>query len=306
MQIIVRSARRVLTPRAQSTAFRRPMIAAPEVDHAVAVRAARRLNRAAGLLAASVFADSAIEHYRGSFRNKAMYTPLVVSTLSLLASAHGHGDRRHGAHRMRDATYAIAGLAGLVGTGFHIYNITRKPGRFSWQNLFYSAPIGAPAALSLSGMLGFLAERVRDNAPGTLPTIGGYPAGRAVAALTGLGILGTTGEAGLLHFRGAFHNPAMYVPVTMPPVAAALLGGTAFGRSRVRRPLTRLWLRGTALMGYAGVAFHTYGVSRAMGGWRNWRQNVVDGPPLPAPPSFAGLALAGLAALGLLEDHPDD
>ena len=34
-----------------------------------------------------------------------------------------------------------------------------------------------------------------------------------------------------------------------------------------------------------------------MGGWRNWSQNVLNGPPLPAPPSFTGLAMAGLAAL---------
>jgi hypothetical protein len=46
-------------------------------------------------------------------------------------------------------------------------------------------------------------------------------------------------------------------------------------------------------------------VSRDMGGWGNWKQNVLNGPPLPAPPSFTGLALAGLAALRLLEDHPD-
>jgi hypothetical protein len=38
-----------------------------------------------------------------------------------------------------------------------------------------------------------------------------------------------------------------------------------------------------------------------MGGWRNWQQNVVDGPPLPAPPSFSALAIAGLAALRLRE-----
>ena len=38
-----------------------------------------------------------------------------------------------------------------------------------------------------------------------------------------------------------------------------------------------------------------------MGGWRNWTQNVQNGPPLPAPPSFTGLALAGLAALDRLE-----
>jgi hypothetical protein len=38
-----------------------------------------------------------------------------------------------------------------------------------------------------------------------------------------------------------------------------------------------------------------------MGGWRNWSQNLVDGPPLPAPPAFTGIALAGLGLLPLLE-----
>ncbi len=63
-----------------------------------AVTAARRLNRAAGLIATSVLIDSAMEHYRGAFSNKAMYTPIVVSALSLLASFHGHRDRRPVAH----------------------------------------------------------------------------------------------------------------------------------------------------------------------------------------------------------------
>ena len=120
------------------------------------------------------------------------------------------------------------------------------------------------------------------------------------------GLLGTTAEAGLLHFRGAFHNPAMLLPVTMPPVAAALLVNAAAGDARHRRPFTRFWLGLTSLMGIAGVGFHILGVSRAMGGWRNWRQNMVDGPPIPAPPSFVALALAGLAALALMRAHPDE
>ena len=45
------------------------------------MRAARRLNRAAGTIAASVLIDSAMEHYRGAFENKAMYTPIVASAL---------------------------------------------------------------------------------------------------------------------------------------------------------------------------------------------------------------------------------
>lgn len=276
------------------------------LDPSAPVKAARRLNRAAGLIASSVLADSAIEHYRGSFHNKAMLAPLITAALSLAVSAHGNADKRPAAHLARDYVYATAALTGLVGTCFHLFNIYKKPGRFSWQNLFYSAPIGAPAALILSGATGFLAERVRDTAPGFAPTIGGVSAGRVVAAATSVGLLGTVAEAGLLHFRGAYHDPFMYLPVTIPPFTAALIGNAALGSTRERRPWTRLWLRLTALLGFFGAGFHMIGVARNMGGWRNWRQNVLNGPPIPAPPSFTGLALAGLAALGLMEDHPDD
>jgi hypothetical protein len=151
-----------------------------------------------------------------------------------------------------------------------------------------------------------LAERVRSTLPGRAPAICGVSAGRAVAAATSLGLLGTVAEAGLLHFRGAYHDPFMYLPVTIPPLTAVLIGNAALGRTRQRRPLTRFWLRFTALLGFAGVGFHVIGVARNMGGWRNWSQNVLNGPPIPAPPSFTGLALAGLAALGLMEDHLDD
>ena len=267
-----------------------------------AVRAARRLNRASGLLAFSVLADSAVEHYRGRFQNPAMYTPLAVSSLALIASLHGTADRRRGAHRARDAIYAISGVTSLVGFGFHLYNVGKRPGGYrSMGNLFYGAPIGAPWALSLAGLFGFASERVRDNPPGRRVTVFGLPAGRLLTLLSSGGLLGTVGEVGLLHFRGAFQNPVMYVPVSLPPVAAAALAGTA-AAPRLRF-LTRQLLRLTALMGFAGVGFHAYGVHRAMGGWRNWKQNVPDGPPLPAPPSFTGVALAGLAALRLLEDH---
>ena len=269
------------------------------------VTAARRLNRAAGTLAASVFADSAVEHYRGSFKNKAMLTPLIVSALSIATSIHGTADRRPLSHIARDATYALAAVTGLVGTGFHFFNVGKKTGGFCWQNLFYGAPLGAPFAILLSGLIGFCSERVRETSRWKVPTIFKLPAGRTMAAVIGAGLLGTTAEAGLLHFRGAFHNPLMLLPVTLPPVGALLMGFAAAGPPGRNLFVTRWFLWLLTAMGFAGSALHAYGISRAMGGWRNWSQNVIDGPPLPAPPSFAGLALAGLAALGLMDDHPD-
>ncbi len=269
------------------------------------VLAARRLNRAAGTLAASVLADSGIAHYRGSFKNKVMFTPLAVSALTLGTSIHGTSDLQPVAHRLRDTIYLMAATTGLIGTGFHVYNVGKKTGGFSWQNLFYAAPLGAPMAILLSGLIGFCSERVRESEPGARPRIFSRPAGRTMAAVVGAGLLGTTGEAGLLHFRGAFHNPFMTLPVTLPPIGALLLSSAAAaGPGRTHR-FARWWMRLLAVMGFAGVGFHAYGVSRNMGGWRNWSQNILNGPPLPAPPSFAGLALAGLAALGLMEDHPD-
>ena len=93
--------------------------------------------------------------------------------------------------------------------------------------------------------------------------------------------------------------------LAMGAIGAALMAEVAFGKPGRDRWLTRWWMRLTALLGFAGVGFHAFGVSRNMGGWRNWSQNLLNGPPLPAPPSFTGMALAGLAAMGLLEDHPD-
>jgi hypothetical protein len=91
----------------------------------------------------------------------------------------------------------------------------------------------------------------------------------------------------------------MWLPVTVPPIGAALLARAAVERGPGWRRLTTAWLALTAALGIGGVGFHIFGVHRAMGGWRNWRQNVIDGPPLPAPPAFTAFAIGGLAALGL-------
>jgi hypothetical protein len=261
------------------------------------IHAARAFNRSSALLAWSALTDSAVEHYRGSFENRAMYTPLIIGSLSLAAGVHGGADHVGSRHPIRHAIYLSAAGVGLAGTGFHLYNVTKRPGRFSWHNLFYGAPLGAPAALLLSGALGAVGERLRDE-PAHDPRLFGMPAGKALALVAAVGMLGTVGEVALLHFRGAFQHRAMYAPVTIPPIAAALLASAALSPPRPNW-WTRVWLRATAMLGAIGVGFHIRGVARQQGGWRNWSQNVLNGPPIPAPPSFTALATAGLAALRL-------
>lgn len=263
---------------------------------------ARLLRASAALLAGSVLADSATEHYRGSYKNPAMYLPLISASLAILAA--GQGSVSGGGvitRRFRDSAYGLAGALGLGGVGFHLFNVGKRPGGYNWLNLFYAAPLGAPAALSLTGLIGYAAERLSSPGGSSGKRLFALPFGRALAGVTGVGIMGTVSEALLLHFRGAFQNPFMWLPVSLPPVASALVVKAALTSSSDRHWLTRGWLWLTAALGIGGVGFHAYGVSRAMGGWRNWSQNVIDGPPLPAPPSFSALALAGLAALDLIE-----
>ena len=199
----------------------------PRGNAQVHITASRAFNQSSALLALSVLADSTVEHYRGLFRNPAMFTPLLSATLSLLAGLHGGRDRASRSHPVRRGIYGFATVAGIAGTGFHLYNVTKRAGGWSWNNLFYAAPLGAPTALLLSGGLGAIAERLRDE-PASEPRLLGMPAGKALALVVSAGLLGTVGEMGLLHFRGAFQHPAMYAPVILPPVAAGLLVQTAF------------------------------------------------------------------------------
>jgi hypothetical protein len=180
---------------AQRRQLARPALAPPATMPAQN-QAAQQINRASTLLAGAVLADSAVEHYRGSFHNSAMYVPLVVSAQTLAAGLHGTVAQNGRADVRREATHQLAVVSGIAGTGFHFYNIAKRVGGISWLNLFYAAPLGAPAALSFSGMLGLLAERIRDGGP----AICGVMPSHLTAWLTAAGLVGTAGEAGLMHF----------------------------------------------------------------------------------------------------------
>ena len=98
----------------------------------------------------------------------------------------------------------------------------------------------------------------------------------------------------------------MYLPVTMPPAAAALMAKAALGDARKNHWFTRLWLGLPASWAWP-VPDSIFTACRApWAAGATGARTRLDGPPIPAPPSFTGLALAGLAALALLRAHPDD
>ena len=256
-------------------------------------QAARLIAGGAALLAGAVLADSSVEHYRGSFDNRAMPAPVAASALALLTDG---GLALGRAPPLAMAIHAASAAVGTAGLGFHAWNIAKQPGGPRWGTLFYQAPIGAPAALVLAGGLGAAAQALARGQG----TLGPVPllSGRVVAGVCAFGIAGTAAEAALLHFRGAYHNKVMWLPVTLTPLAALMLARTAL-TGRISW-ITTAALAVTAALGLAGSGFHAYGISRDMGGWKNWRQNLFAGPPLPAPPSYTGLAIAAFGALLLM------
>jgi hypothetical protein len=267
------------------------------------LKASRLLNTAAATLAASVLTDSTAEHYRAGFHNRAMFIAPTVSAVTLAtATAFACAPRRQGV--LPGSVFGAAVVTGLVGFGFHLTNVSRRVGGWNSANVFHGAPIAAPLAITMAGLLGIAASRVARNNlsnDARVPPCGKRRASVALGSLSALGLAGTSMEAGALHFRGAFQNPFMYAPVAIPPIAAVTLATAALTKSSRAHRAAGALLRLTSWLGLVGMGFHAWGVHRRMGGWDNWRQNLLAGPPLPAPPAFTGLALAGLAALELLE-----
>lgn len=257
--------------------------------------AAQAIAAGAAILCLSVALDSGIEHYRGSFKDRAMFVGPTMALLGLAAASWVAFRPEEAAKRLPRMAFATVGVAGLAGLGFHAYNILKRPGQFRALNLFYGAPAGAPAALTLAGVYGVIAGQIISGSRHVKARLPRYS-----AALIAFSLLGTVAEAGFLHFRGAFQNPAMYAPVTIPPLAAIAIGAAALS-PRASAAATPL-LKATAVLGIAGPMFHAYGIHRNMGGWKNWSQMLLQGPPLPAPPAFLGIAVAGLGLLPLLEE----
>ena len=136
------------------------------IDHVLRDVSHGRFERSlSGLTAVSALVTGAevyLEHYKGSFGNKWMRSPVVLTPPLVAAGVAGLFSRR----AAKTALPVTAGLYfanGLVGEYFHARGVARKPG--GWAEYSYNLPMGppisAPGLMSMVGGMGLLASILR-------------------------------------------------------------------------------------------------------------------------------------------------
>jgi hypothetical protein len=102
------------------------------------------------------------EHYRGSFGDKWMWTPIVATPPLVAAGVAGVCSER-AARTLLPAVSALYALDGAIGVVTHVRGVRRKPGGFRepLYNIVMGPPLLAPGSLALVGGAGVLAAIAR-------------------------------------------------------------------------------------------------------------------------------------------------
>ena len=107
-------------------------------------------------------AEIYFEHYKGSFGDKWMWTPLVLTPPLTAAGLAGFASEK-AAKTALPVVSALYFLDGLIGIVTHIQGVRKRPGGFkeAHYNLVMGPPLLAPGSLCLVGALGVAAAIVK-------------------------------------------------------------------------------------------------------------------------------------------------
>ena len=103
-----------------------------------------------------------LEHYKGSFGDKWMWTPLWLTPPLTAAGVAGFVSPK-AARTVLPFFGALYALDGVIGMYTHIRGVERRPGGFreTHYNLVMGPPLLAPGSLALGGAMGMLAAVVK-------------------------------------------------------------------------------------------------------------------------------------------------
>jgi len=267
--------------------------------------------------------EAYMQHQRGAFANRWMWTPVGLTVPVGLAAAGALFSKRI-ARSFLPVISLVSLLDGAIGFGLHVRGIQRLPGGFKigQYNVVMGPPVFAPLLLSIVGILGLTASFLRRE---ILP----YPPPKRRALAGALGALAARrrsaeaadlendvahgrfqqgmalsavflcllsgGEVYFEHLRGSFNQRFMWIPAwaTLPMVGVGL---AAVGSGWVARALLPFVSVGTFLVGLLGFTLHLRGIKRMPGGFSNLQFNITLGPPLFAPLLFSAVGLLGTLA----------
>lgn len=122
----------------------------------------RSLSGLTAVAALVTTAEIYFEHYKASFGNKWMWSPILVTPPVMVAGIGGVFSRKW-AKTVLPITAGIYTANGLLGEYFHARGVARKPG--GWANASYNVPTGppiaAPGLMCIVGGMGLLAALLR-------------------------------------------------------------------------------------------------------------------------------------------------
>jgi hypothetical protein len=106
--------------------------------------------------------ESWYSHYKDNFKYKVQWSPVLLTPLMLVATLGALKSKRL-ANTLLPAASAVLMLDGVIGFGYHVRGILRRPGgkKKPLYNILYGPPIFAPLLVAACGMLGMMAYLMR-------------------------------------------------------------------------------------------------------------------------------------------------
>lgn len=268
--------------------------------------------------------EVAYEHYQGSYSQRIMYTPVIISGALMGVSVWSIFSRRV-ARTLLPVTSAVMLADGLTGFVFHVRGIARKPGgwRIPIFNLIMGPPVLAPLLLGVSGFLGIVTAFLRREddlvAPGKQLSKK-YPTGlrvhpwglsreartleqdiregkfqKLMAMAAALSMLCSGFEALYSHYKNNYQYKMQWSPIVLTPVLFVAGIGSLWSRKMAQTLLPFVSVL-AILDGVVGFYYHARNIVRRPGGLSHPFYNTMYGSPILAPLLLAASGFMGLLA----------